>query len=78
MNAVIVEFSKGFREFGEDISSIIISTLLSFVYFLGIGITSILMKLAGKRFLEKEFPAKTYWTNIQQNKAKKEGHYRQF
>ena len=44
--------TRGQREFGESITVIINSVLLSIVYFVGIGFTSIFAKISGKHFLD--------------------------
>lgn len=75
-----VKFFKDFKEgqklFGENISAIINFIILSLVYFVGIGLTSIIGKIFGKSFLnlkEKE----TYWEDLNLKKDM-EGYYKQF
>lgn len=73
-------FRKGFSKFSIGISLIINSILLIIVYFIGVGITSLVAKLAGKHFLEKKISknAKTYWTNLNLKKKHIGEYYRQF
>lgn len=72
-------FKKGMEEFGHTIAIVINSILLSIVYFVGIGITSLIAKLIGKRFLEEELnDSKTYWENLNLGRNKLEAYYRQF
>ena len=46
-------FKEGMNDFGHNLSGIVNAVLLSVVYIAGVGPTSILAKLSGKRFLEK-------------------------
>ncbi len=73
-------FKKGFSSFGYNISIIINSILLSIVYFIGVGLTSILAKLAGKHFLDvkKSLKRDSYWSNLNLRKKGIKGYYRQF
>ena len=73
-------FKKGMKEFGHCISIIINTVLLSIVYIIGVGITSIIAKLAGKQFLELKLnkKAKTYWNNLNIKKRPIDEYYRQF
>lgn len=67
------------KEFGYTIAIIINSILLSIVYIIGVGLTSIIAKLVRKNFLEKKFSDKeTYWENLNLGKNKMEAYYRQF
>ena len=71
----------GMMEFGENISAIINSILLSIIYILGIGMPSIVAKIVGKKFmpLSPEKGAKTYWSDMNVGDTKdKDKYYRQF
>jgi len=71
-------FKKGLKLFGEAISSIINIILLSGVYLLGVGLTSLIAKLFSNRFLNLK-PDKnldSYWKAS--SPIKKEEFYRQF
>jgi len=71
--------TRGQREFGESITVIINSVLLSIVYFVGIGFTSIFAKISGKHFLDlKTKKQKTYWEELNLNKEDIEKYHRQF
>jgi len=80
----IKEFIKGLKEgqrgFGESIASLINSILLSLVYIFGIGMTSIIAKIFGKRFLDLKVDEKadTYWIDLNLEKKPIEEYYRQF
>ena len=73
-------FKEGFTEFGHNISTIVNSVLLSFVYLFGVGITSIIAKITKKYFLETEIKKsqKSYWSNLDLKKQKIDDYYRQF
>ena len=45
-------FKKGMNNFGQNIALIINTILLTFVYLIGVGLTSIFAKIVGKHFLE--------------------------
>jgi hypothetical protein len=69
----------GFKEFGENITLIINSILLSFVYFSGVGFTAIFARIIKKHFLETKLTKdKTYWQNLNLEKKPIEEYYRQF
>jgi hypothetical protein len=70
-------FKDGFREFGENMACIINAVLLSIVYLIGVGITSIVAKISGKHFLGMK-TKKSYWISLNQNKKPTEEYYRQF
>ena len=78
------EFFNGIKEgqkaFGEDIASIINFILLTIVYFIGVGLTSIFAKIFSKHFLELNIDknVNSYWENLNLEKKKKEEYYRQF
>lgn len=73
-------FKKGTKDFGHNITLIINSILLSTVYFIGVGFTSIFAKLFGKKFLETKISrkTKTYWSDLNLKKKPIEEYYRQF
>ena len=73
-------FFKRSKNFGENISIIVNSILLSFVYFVGVGLTSIFAKIFKKSFLElkTEKENETYWSELNLTKNSMEEYYRQF
>ena len=79
---MIKNLFKGLKEgnkmFGEDIASLVNFILLTFVYFFGVGITSIIAKIFGKHFLESKKNKNSYWSELNLSKRKKEEYYRQF
>jgi len=65
-------FYEGFKSFGQSVSTVVNFILLLIVYFVGIGITSIVAKISGKHFLvmkSYDKKSKTTWSKI---KIKKE------
>jgi hypothetical protein len=78
------EFLKGFKEgsesFVSNIKVIINSILLSVVYILGIGITSIFAKIFGKHFLDMKLSGRgeTYWSELNLKKRQEDEYYKQF
>ena len=80
---IIIQFFKGFgkgvKEFGTGISTTVNTVLLSIVYIIGVGLTSIFAKIFGKHFLEiKRTKTKTYWKDLNLKKEPVERYYRQF
>jgi len=71
-------FRKGMKEFGENITALVNSVLLSIVYFLGVGLTSIAAKALGKHFLDKRSRNDSYWSDINLKKKPLKDYYRQF
>ena len=71
---------EGFKGFGENITIIVNSLLLSVVYFIGVGATSLFARILKKRFLDTKISkqAKTYWQNLDLKKKKFDEYYRQF
>jgi len=70
----------GMKIFGENVSIIVNSVLLSIVYTLGVGITAILAIVVNKKFLEKKLnpKRKSYWTKLGLKKQPMNNYYRQF
>jgi len=74
------DLKKGQKQFGGDISQVINFILLTIVYFVGVGLTSIFAKLFGKHFLELKIDKnmESYWSDLNLNKKSIEDYYRQF
>lgn len=78
------QFFKGFnigqRQFGENISIIVNSVLLTFVYFVGVGPTSVVAKIFRKNFLELDIDkkSKSYWSKLNLENKSIDDYYRQF
>ena len=54
----LIGFKEGIRRFGQSVSTLINSVLLSIVYFFGVGFSFIFAKLFGKHFLETKISRK--------------------
>ncbi|MEK6760733.1 MAG: hypothetical protein AABX93_02305 [Nanoarchaeota archaeon] len=80
MKKLFEDFKKGQKAFGDDISSVVNFVLLTFTYFVGVGLTSIFAKIIGKHFLELNIKKdkETYWSELNLNKEPMENYYRQF
>lgn len=80
MNSGFIKgFKKGFGKPGHIIADLINTLLLLPVYFIGVGITSLIAKLFKKHFLDIS-PSKkdTYWKDLDIKKRPIEKYYRQF
>jgi len=79
-----IQFFEGFKEgqkyFAHSISALINAIILSFAYFIGIGLTSMAAKISRKRFLQTTLDSnsKTYWEDLNLTKKKIEDYYKQF
>lgn len=72
-------FKNGIRAFGHNTALIINTLLLALVYFLGVGITSIIARIFGKHFLDMRLSKNpTYWYDLNLRKKPIKEHYRQF
>lgn len=71
---------EGMKFFGERTGALVNAALLTIVYFFGIGMTNILSRVFGKKFLELniESARKSYWVNIGEKPEKIHRYYRQF
>ncbi len=78
------EFFEGYKEgqksFGEHISVIINSILLTTVYFIGVGLSFIIARIFGKKFLDLSIDKekKSYWEELNLTKKEKGEYFRQF
>ena len=66
------------RGFGQNIAVVINTILLFFVYIIGVGITSMISKIAKKHFLDLKLKKESYWDDLNLKKKKIEEYYRQF
>jgi hypothetical protein len=72
-------FKKGFKDFSHVVVNAINFFLLFFVYFIGVGITSLIAKAFGKHFLDiKKRNVNSYWSPLNLGKKPQEEYYRQF
>jgi len=72
-------FREGFKGFAFKVTDAINFVLLFFVYFIGVGITSIIAKIFGKHFLDLKFKdKKSYWVKRKLESRAIERYYKQF
>ncbi|MEK6879727.1 MAG: hypothetical protein AABY22_08980 [Nanoarchaeota archaeon] len=73
-------FKKGQVFFGESIAFLINTVLLTIVYFVGVGLTSIIAKIFGKGFIDMKTDPQTgsYWKELNLDKKPIQYYYRQF
>lgn len=71
---------SGAKEFGLALTTLINSVLLSFAYVVGIGLSVVVARMAGKRLLEIgiDKKSKTYWTDLSLETKPIHDHLRQF
>jgi hypothetical protein len=71
---------QGMKAFGETVATIVNSLLLSIVYFIGVGITWLFLRLGKKELMDLRLDAKakTYWKELDIKTRKRDLHYRQF
>ena len=71
---------KGSHKFGSNITIIINSILLFSVYLIGVGLTSIISKISGKKFLDTKLSKEkeSYWTDLNLKKKNTEEYYKQY
>ena len=74
------DIKQGQKMFGEDVSSVINFILLSGIYLVSIGLTSIFAKISGKHFLELDINKnrESYWSDLNLVKKPIKEYYRQF
>ena len=77
-NSFVKGFLKGFKNFGQNVTNVVNFILLVPVYFIGVGLTSIIAKLLRKKFLDLNLKGKTYWKEEKSKKQPIEKYYRQF
>ena len=73
------KFLEGFKSFGENVTAIINFVVLTFVYFIAVGLTALVARLVRKHFLSmSKSEEKTYWTDLNLSTRPEEEYYRQF
>ena len=79
LKIIYSNLKEGQKYFTEDIAAVVNTFLLTIVYFIGVGLTSIFAKISRKRFLDYGIKdTNTYWKKIELPKNKLEDCYRQF
>jgi len=76
----LIGVKDGAQDFGHTVTLCVNWILLFFVYFLGVGLTSLAAKISKKHFLETELSKEkqTYWTDLNLTKKTIRDYYRQF
>lgn len=74
------EFMQGSKMFGELIAAIVNLVLLTLVYIVGVGLTSLFARFVGKKFLDKKIDKNqdTYWKELNLGVKPIKEYYRQF
>ncbi len=74
------DFTDGMKEFGLIINIIINTILLTIVYFVGVGFSSIVGAIVKKKFLDSEISEDidSYWSDLNLKKESIERYYKQF
>jgi hypothetical protein len=77
---IFVGLFDGFQAFGHTFATLLNFILLSFVYFVGVGLTFVIAKLFGKRFLDlkKSSSLSSYWEDYHLGKKELSSYFRQF
>ena len=80
MKDFFTNFKNGMKDFGLTINIIINTILLTIVYFIGVGFSSIAAAIFKKKFLDIEVSEniKSYWSDLNLRKESIEKYYRQF
>ena len=79
INLFLEGFKQGFKNFGYTITNIVNFFLLLVAYIVGIGLVSVISKLAGKHFLElKKQNKSSNWHEHNVTKQPLEKYYRTF
>ncbi len=72
-------FLEGFKKFSHAFATVVNFILLTIVYIVGVGITSLVAKLVGKKFLNLDKKRRpSYWEDKDLKKEPMENYYRQF
>jgi len=78
LKQMVDDFMEGSKMFGKYISAIINLLLLSIVYFIGFGLTSIFAKVFGKNFIDDKIKKESYWEELNLTTQPFNEYYRQF
>lgn len=73
-------FGQGLHEFGETVSIVFTTVLLTGVFVIGVGLTWLTSRVAGKYFLETSISKErsTYWVSFDFDPSDHERLHRQF
>ena len=67
-NDFLSGFKEGFQSFGHGVAKVVNVVVLTIVYFLGIGVISVIAKIARKEFLslKLDYERGTYWEDYEE------------
>ena len=68
------------KKISEIIQTVVNTILLSIVYIVGVGMTSLIAKITGKKFLDLNIQKdkESYWEDLELGKKELKDYYRQF
>jgi hypothetical protein len=78
MNAFLKGVRSGFKKFGHRVNSVVNTVVLIPVYFLGVGLTSVIGKIAKKKFMDLDPKGESYWVEVKENEHDLEYYRRSF
>ena len=79
LKAFLSGFRKGSHSFGKAVTTTVNTAILTLVYFIAVGLTSLAAKAAKREFLNLSLQKKeTYWEELNLEKKDMEDFYRQF
>jgi hypothetical protein len=64
-------FIEGILDFGKCIAAVINTAVLATAYLLGVGITSVVARITGKKFLDIG-KKRTYWKKFSKSDARRQ------
>lgn len=66
--------------FGHMVATLVNSILLTVVYIVGVGFTTLLFKLKGKKALDMKLDAqkKSYWKDLNLSKKEEDEYFKQY
>jgi len=78
MKHFIKGFKDGLKYLGENINFLVNCFLFSIIYLIGVGLTSVFLKIFRKHLLELSIGRKTYWEKMVADDKEKNNYYNQF
>ena len=80
MKDLFIGINKGIKYFTSSLQLFINSLLLTLVYFIGVGLSTLIAKLFRIHFLDKRISknCESYWSDLNLSKEQTERYYRQF
>lgn len=71
-------FKKGFKNFGTSVTNVVNFIILLIVYILGIGLSAIVARVVGKKFLDLSHNKDSYWVTTPIGTEDKDEYYRMY